>query len=396
MGPFLLGKLLSTMGLWIHSIAGAIVVYELSGSATLVGLVSVAQFVPQLLLAPYTGARADRGNRRRQLVVGRVLAASGSLGLALWLALFGLSGGVGVAAVITAAAIVGTGYALGGPAMHALVPSLVRPSELTTAVALNSMPFTVSRAAGPALGALLATQGGPLLAFTVAGLGQLGFALAVATLRVRDERRRPPGDSSMRAGLRHLREDRVLGRLMLGTAAVGIGADPVVTLTPAISHALGEGTGLIGALASAFGAGAVGAYLLLAPCRRLLGPAGTGPAGLLLITSGLLGVALTRDTGPALVAFGVAGAGLTLGLTAFTTLIQQRAPEAFRGRIMALWSVAYLGSRPLAAAVNGAVADLGTVHAALAVTASAMVVGAWLTRPSVTRGSPPAEHGAVG
>jgi MFS family permease len=377
---------MSTMGLWIHNIAAAIVVYELTRSATLVGLVSVAQFAPQLLLAPYTGARADRGDRRRQLVGGRLLAAAGSLGLAVWMAAFGLSGTAGTAAVMVAAVVVGCGYALGGPAMHALVPSMVRPSELVPAVALNNAPFTIARAAGPAVGALLATQGGAVLAFAVAGAGQLLFAVAVALLRLREQVRPPAKDSSMRAGLRHLREDKVLLRLMVGTAAVGIGADPVVTLTPAISHALGEGSGLVGALASAFGVGAVGAYLVLGPCRRLLGLDRVGPAGLLLLVAGLVGVAAAGQAAPALAAFGVAGAGLTFSLTAYTTLIQQRAPEAYRGRIMALWSVAYLGSRPLAAGVNGAVADLVSADMALLVVAGFMAVGAWLTRPSRTGG----------
>jgi MFS family permease len=377
---------MSTMGLWIHNIAAAIVVYELTRSASLVGLVSIAQFAPQLLLAPYTGARADRGDRRRQLVGGRLLAAAGSLGLAVWMAAFGLSGTAGIAAVVVAAVVVGCGYALGGPAMHALVPSMVRPSELVPAVALNNAPFTIARAAGPAVGALLATQGGAVLAFAVAGAGQLLFAVAVALLRLREQVRPPAKDSSMRAGLRHLREDKVLLRLMVGTAAVGIGADPVVTLTPAISHGLGEGSALVGALASAFGVGAVGAYLVLGPCRRLLGLDRVGPAGLLLLVAGLVGVAAAGQAAPALVAFGIAGAGLTFSLTAYTTLIQQRAPEEYRGRIMALWSVAYLGSRPLAAGVNGAVADLVSADAALLVVAAFMAAGAWLTRPSRTGG----------
>ncbi len=91
-GPFFTGKLLSTAGIWIHNIVAAILAWELSHSALVVGLVSVAQFGPQLLFAPLSGAMADRGDRRRQLVLGRLIAAFGSGGLGVWIAVVGVDG----------------------------------------------------------------------------------------------------------------------------------------------------------------------------------------------------------------------------------------------------------------------------------------------------------------
>jgi MFS family permease len=393
-GPFFVGKLLSTAGLWIHKIAAAIVVYQLTASATLVGAVSVAQFAPQLFLTPWSGARADRGDRRRQLVVGRLIAAAGSGVLVGWSLTEGLVGTPGALTVIAAAFVVGVGFAVGGPAMQALVPSLVRPAELPAAVALNSMPFTLGRAGGPALGALLVTAGGPELAFAVAAAGQLVFAVILVLLRIRDEKERVvPKDPRIRAGVQHLRTDPAIAAVLVGTAAVGIGADPVITLTPSIAEDLGAGANLVGALASAFGVGAAVAFLVLGWLRRRLGLPRLSTFGLLMLATGLACLAVSPGPVPALAALGIAGAGMTFSLTALTTLIQERSPEHLRGRLMALWSVAFLGSRPLAAGVNGAVADATSVTVALAIVVATLLVAAWYARPSRVHPLPlAAEH----
>lgn len=380
-GPFFFGKLLSTAGVWIHNITAAIVVFQLTGSATLVGAVSVAQFAPQLLLTPWSGARADRADRKRQLLAGRLVTAAGSGGLVLWILLVGLSGTAGAAAVIVAAFVVGVGFAVGGPALESLLPSLVRPAELPAAVALNSMPFTLARAAGPAIGALLATLGGPSLAFGVAAASHVVFVVVLLRLQA-DTGRMAPKDTSIRAGVRHLRTDPAIGALLLGTVAVGVGADPVITLTPSIAESLGAGSQLVGALASSFGVGAASAFLVLGRCRRRFGSPRLTVGGLLLMAGGLTGLSLGSHPSAALLSIGVAGVGMTFALTSLTTQIQQRSPDELRGRIMALWAVAFLGSRPVAAAVNGVTADLVSVDIALLVVVAMVLLGAWLARPA--------------
>ena len=387
-GPFFAGKLLSTVGMWVHNIAAAIVVFQLTRSALLVGLVSVAQFTPQLLLTPWSGARADRGDRRRQLLLGRVVTASGSGGLVLWIVTVGLEGTVGAAAVITAALVVGIGFSLGGPAMHAVLPTLVRPSELPAAIALSSMPFTIARAIGPALGAILVTTVGPATAFATAAITNLAFAAILAVILDQPAERPMPADGSVRAGLRYLRIDPVIAALLVGVATIGVGADPVVTLTPAIADGLGGGPELVGAIASAFGVGAGLAFLTLGVARRRLGLHRLSSGGLLLIAVGMLGLAASPTAPLALGAAMIGGVGMTVSLTSLTTLIQQRVPEELRGRIMALWAVAFLGSRPLTAGITGAVADATTVAVALTLVVAVLLVGAMACRPSKLTDAP--------
>lgn len=380
-GPYFVGRVTSTAGVWIHNIAAAIVVFQLTGSATLVGAVSIAQFTPQLFVTPWSGARADRMDRRRQLLTGRLVAAAGSGGLALWTMAVGLSGTDGAAAVIAAAFVVGVGFALGGPAMQALLPSLVRRSELPAAVALNAVPFTLARSAGPAIGALLVTTGGPAVAFATAAAGQLIFAVIIGRLDIDDSARVPPRDSSMRAGVRHVRSDPVIAALLFGAMVIGMGVDPVITLSPPIARDLGASEGFVGALASSFGVGAASAFFILGRVRRQVGITSMGAGGLLLIAAGMASVAFAVHPLAAIASFWLAGTGMTVAITSLNTLLQQRAPDELRGRVMALWSVAFLGVRPVAAAVNGALADVASVTVALLVVVAVLLVGAYLIRP---------------
>lgn len=383
-GPYWAGKLVSTIGVWVHNIAAAIVVWELTRSALLVGAVSVGQFLPQLLLTPASGARADRGDRRRQIVVGRLVTAGGSLGLVAWTLLVGLEGTLGASAVITAATVVGIGFALGGPAMQSLLPALVRPSELATAIALSSMPFTIARASGPAIGALLVATTGPTVAFGLAAATNLAFAAIIVRLPVRPVERGVPRDGRVRAGVRYVRGSRSMSALLIGVAAIGVGADPVITLTPSVADRLAMPSTFVGAQASAFGVGAGLAFVTLGRARLRFGLARLGPGGLLALAAGIAGLAVAPTPELAIAALLLGGAGMTFSLTSYTTLVQQQVPEELRGRVMALWSVAFLGSRPVTAGVTGALADATDVAVALALVVVVLLAGAWAARPART------------
>lgn len=381
-GPFFAGKLLSTIGVWIHNIAAAIVVWDLTRSTLLVGAVSIGQFTPQLLLAPWSGARADRGDRRRQLLLGRMVTAAGSGGLALWIWLIGIDGTSGAAVVIAAATVVGIGFALGGPAMNALVPALVRPRELPGAIALGSLPMTVARSAGPAIGALLLYSAGPAAAFGVAALLNVLFTIIIAVISIRDVPRRQSNDGSVRAGWRYLRADAGMSALMLGVVTIGIGADPVITLTPAIADRLGQASSFVGTLASSFGIGAAVGFLMLSRVRLVLGLPRLAVTGLTGLAIGMLALAITPTVAGAIAAMAIGGIGMAFALTSLTTMIQQQVPEDLRGRVMALWGVAFLGSRPIAAGASGWITDNSSVVVALVVVVVVLLLGAITVRPS--------------
>jgi len=383
-GPYFGAKLLSTAGIWIYNIVAAIVVFELTGSALMVGMVSVAQFGPQLALAPLAGAMADRGDRRRQLVAGMLLIAGASGGLAVWIWIVGVDGLPGTWPIMAAAFVVGLGFVLVGTAQNALIPALVRPGELAPAIALSTVPPTLARAGGPAIGALVAATFGPAAAFTIAAVTCLLFALVMLTLDIRTRADNGGGvDRRIRVGVQHLRKDRRILPLLVGMAAIGIGSDPAITLTPSLSAGFGAGTGLVGLFASAFGVGAFAALIVLTPLRRRVGLPRLGPVGLLTLSVGMAATGISPTPTIALISLAVAGGGMTVALTSLTTQLQEWVPDAIRGRIMALWMMAFLGPRPLAAAVNGAVADATTPAMAFFLVAIVAAAAAWRCRPAM-------------
>lgn len=154
-GVLFWGKMFSVVAVWTHGIVAAIVMYDATGSALMVGLVGVVQFAPQLIFSPTTGKWADTGNPARQILMGRVLCVLGSGAVALWLA---LSEQHAAAAVLAGTLLVGIGFVVGGPAMQSIVPNLIRDGELSTAMALNSIPMTIGRMIGPVIGAYLAAR----------------------------------------------------------------------------------------------------------------------------------------------------------------------------------------------------------------------------------------------
>lgn len=194
--------------------------------------------------------------------------------------------------------------------MQSTVPSMIRPGEMVAAMALNSVPMTVARAGRPALGAVVATQLGPATAFAIASATNVAYGLVVLALRLPNRRVHGGNtDFSVRASLRHLRSDTPLLVLLVGIAAVGVGADPAVTLAPALADDLGGGAGLVGWLASSFGIGAAIGLLLFGPLHNSLGLERLSGGGLLLMAGGLGIASVSGIPAASLVGFGISGVG---------------------------------------------------------------------------------------
>ncbi len=378
------GKVLATLAVWTTNVAGAILVFDLTGSALLVGLVSVAQFTPQLVLTPWTGARADRGDRFVQVIVGTAITALGSVLLTAWAMTAGFTVERDAWVMVAAAGLVGTGFAVSGPATSALLPALVRRSELADALALSSLPIVIARSAGPAIGAAIYLTSGPAVTFGLSGLLHVSFVVLLAFLRrritvaAREEGGRE--DGRVRAGIAYLRRSPRTVLQIVGVGIIGVGTDPITTLTPALTATLGMPEGFVGTLASSFGVGAVLGFIVLSRVRLAVGIMRLGAIGLAAMGLGTLVSGVAPTAWIAVLGVAVGGVGLTFSLNAFTTLVQADVPDALRGRVMALWSMAFLGSRPVTALTTGWLTDTSGVRLALGLSAIVILVGAWATR----------------
>lgn len=391
-GALFWGKMFSVVAVWTHGIVAAIVIFDATGSAVMVGMVGVAQFLPQLILSPTSGKWADVGNPGRQILWGRVLCIIGSGSTAVWLALSpDLQGTAAAVPVLVGSTLVGFGFVIGGPAMQSIVPSLIRDGELPTAMALNSIPMTIGRILGPAIGAFLATRLGAAPGFAISAGLHLVFAvfLLLVTFPARPERC-PDGDYRVRAALTYVWRDRPLLLALLAVTTVGFASDPSITLTPSMADELGGGAHLVGALSAAFGLGAAAGMVVLAGMRGRLPAARVSAVGLWLLVAGSGLLALGTVTALALAGFAIAGLGFGWAMTGLSTVVQERAPEALRGRIMALWLVGFLGSRPFAAALLGGAADVFNVRVAFVIAGAVTLAVTLAARPAALSAPNPA------
>ena len=365
-GPYFLGNALSASGTWFQNLAGALLVYRLTHSPFLLGVLNFAQFLPVLLLAPWAGNLADRHDRKRLLLVTQGAAVV----LSTALALLAFAGEASEWVVIAFALGLGVTSGFAVPAQQALVTSLVPARDLGSAIALNSMTFNLARALGPALAAGAVAAFGIPTAFLINAGSYLLFVAGLLLVQPRPQRRAE--HARLRDSLALLRRQPRLLWLLLVVMAAGFGSDPINTEAPAFAREFGHADTFAGLIIGLFGAGAVGAALLFA--GREGSPRITA-ATLGLLAGGIVAFCVSPSLVVAVPFLLVAGFGYLAANARATTQLQLEVDETQRGRIMALWSVAFLGLRPVASLADGALAGaFGVRLAGVVLTLPALVV----------------------
>ena len=352
---FFAGQAVSLAGTWAQALAQGWLVWRLTGSKEMLGLVGFLSQVPVTFFGVYAGSLADRLPRRRLVMITQLNAAA----QAALLAAVTLAGVVRPWHVLVLAAMLGMTYAFEIPARQALLADIAG-DDMSNAIALNSSIVNGARAVGPALaGWLVATVGeGICFAFNAVSFGGTLYALWVMKV---PPRAGPRVEQGRRA---HLAEGIAWAwraphvRAMLALVAVSsLLAIPYATLLPAVSaEVLGGGAGLFGILQALAGVGAfVGAVALLGR-RGLLGLDRRLGVGASCLGAGVIVLGLSRSpvlSGAALV---LAGAGMISQMAGTMTLLQGLAGPALRGRVMGLFSTLFVGVAPFGALASGALA----------------------------------------
>ena len=392
-GPYFLGNALSASGTWFQNLAASLLVFRLTHSPFLLGVLAFSQFIPVLVLAPWAGAAADRFDRKHLLLVTQSIAVvlSATLGaLAL--------GGLAEAWVVIVFALgLGVVSAYSAPAQQAMVSTLVPARDLASAIALNSMTFNIARALGPAAAAATRRR--------VRHPGRVPHQLDLVHPLHRDAAARAPAAAAAAERTRAcarastlVRRNPRLAWLLFVVLAAGFASDPVNTEAPAFAHAFGHPDTWAGLIIGAFGAGAVGAAI--ATAGREGSPRRT------VVTLALLGTGITAFSLSPTLAIGfpflvAAGFGYLTSNTRATAQLQLEVDESQRGRIMALWSVAFLGLRPVASLADGVIAGAfgvrvaGVVLALPAFAAAALIYRRVRATPSAPSRSPEAPPGRM-
>ena len=357
-GPYFFGNASSASGTWFQNLAASLLVYRLTHSAFLLGVLNFCNFVPVLLLAPWAGSAADRFDRKRLLLVTQFGSAIVSAGLAV-LAWAGLAP---VWVVIACAGVLGIGSAFAAPTSQALIGDLVPREHLGSAVALNSMTYNLARAVGPVLAAIAVNTIGIPAAIAVNAGSYLVLVVALLMVHPAPRRLASRGEARLRESIRLvLDEPRLLAFLLIVTA-VGFASDPVNTESPAFAEAFGRPDTDAGYLIGAFGGGAVLAAFLVA--GRVTGSRRRMAVTLTVLGGGMVAYSLVPWLSLGVVFLVVAGFGYLASNTAATSRLTLDVAEHHRGRIMALWSVAFLGFRPIASLADGAIAGAFGVRTA--------------------------------
>jgi MFS family permease len=350
--------LVSNVGSWMQTVAVGILVTEATGQAQWTGLVAAAAFLPVGLLAPVGGAMADRYDRRRFLLWTTVA----QVGLAALLALISATGHATPAAVTLVVLAEGAVASLGFPAYQAMLPQLVEREDLLGAISLGSAQFNLGRIVGPALAGIVVSLGSFTWAFAVNAASFL--AVVVALLLVRLEPVRGDGGTErlwarIRTGARSAWGEPGCRTAIALIAAAALLASPFIALIPAFAQVLlgGDG-GDTSVLVTAQGVGAVAGALALAPVAERFGRRRLLMGALVAVPVALLAYAAAPSVAwaaAALVAVGVAYVGILSGLN---TVVQVRAPEATRARVLSLWMLALGTLYPVGAVLHGWLADL--------------------------------------
>lgn len=367
------GQAVSLTGTWMQRLGQAWLVLELSGSPTLLGVVTAAQFLPLLLAGPWGGLIADRVDKRRLLLWTQSSAGA----LALLLGLLTLSGLVQLWMVMLFALGLGVVTALDNPARQSFVLEMVGPDHVTNAVTLNSIVVNAARAVGPAAAGVLIATAGVAPTFLVDATSYFAVVGALLLMRREELHAAPPtrrGPGQLREGLAYVRRSPGLLAPLALMAIVGTLAYEFQVVLPVLARqTFAGGADTLGMLNSALGIGAVAGGLLAAgalkPSTRSLVLAALSFGTFILLAAGAPTLPL------ALVAlFGVGAASITF-LATGNSLLQLRAAPAMRGRVMALWSMAFLGTTPLGGPLIGWVAEVAGARVALGLGGAATVAG---------------------
>jgi MFS family permease len=377
---FFAGQSISLIGTWITRVATSWLVFRLTGSAFLLGVVGFWGQIPTLVLSPFAGVLVDRSNRHRILIWTQALSALQSAALAV----LALSNTITVEWIIFLQIAQGVINALDTPARQSFVVQMVDdPADLPNAIALNSTMVNASRIIGPSIGGLIIAAVGEGWCFAidaVSYIAVIGSLLAMSVTAA--ERRTVKGNvlEELRAGYSYVSGFAPVRTSLLLLALVSMMGMPYTVLMPVIAtKVLHGGPHTLGFLMTASGFGAVAGALYLASRRSVLGLGRVMVYATTLFGTGLVLFSFARSLWEALLLLPFVGGGMMVEMAATNTILQTVTADHLRGRVMAFYTMAFLGTAPIGSLIAGIAAEHIGAPLTITLGGAACLVGAgWL------------------
>jgi MFS family permease len=355
---FFSGQFISLVGTWMQSVAQSWLVYRLSGSSLMLGLVGFAGQFPVFLLALFGGLLADRHDRRSVLV----FTQAASMAQAAILAWLTLAGHIQVWQVVVLAALLGVVNAVDIPTRQSFVVELVGKEDLHNAIALNSSMFNSARILGPSVaGAVLAAVGeGWCFALNAAS-----YLAVIFCLTRMGAPHRPPQQAEgsvlarLREGLSYAWNTPAVRTVLLLLAVASVMGMSYVVLMPVFAQeVLHSGPGGLGLLMASTGCGSLAAALLLAVRGEARGVGRIAYLGVLGFGAGLALFAQSTRLWLSCLLLAPVGFCLIASMASANTILQMICPDHLRGRVMALYSMMFMGMAPFGALIAGSLAHM--------------------------------------
>lgn len=362
------GQIVSLIGTWITTTATSWLVYRLTGSALLLGVVGFAGQIPAFLLGPFAGILVDRSNRHRLLVGTQTVSMLQSFALAA----LTLSGRITIGDIIALNVVQGIVNAFDMPARQAFVITMIENKEdLGNAIALNSSMVNVARLLGPSVAGIVIAATSEGWCFLIDGLSY--FAVIVALLRMRIApaiagRRQPAGAlQQFREGFVYAFGFGPIRTIILLLATVSLVGVPYTVLMPIFAAGVFHGgPHTLGFLMTASGCGALAGALWLAARKSVLGLGRVIPIASATFGVGLVSFSFTHSLALAMPCLALAGCGFMVQMAASNTVLQTIVDDEKRGRVMSFYMMAFLGTAPFGSLIAGsASARIGAPHTLL-------------------------------
>ena len=377
---FFAGQLTSLVGTWMQTVAQSWLVYRLTGSATLLGLVGFASQFPIFLLSPIAGAVADAYPRRRTMIVIQSLMML----LAFPLAALTLMNRIQVWHVIVLAILLGFVNAFDIPVRQSFVVEMVGRDDLINAIALNSSMMNGARIIGPAVAGVLVSIVGEGWCFLINGLSYLAVITGLIFITAGNNRPREHQGSRVEAifeGFRFALDTRPVRALLLLLGVVSLMGMPYSVLMPIFADDIlkggAKGLGLL------MGSSGIGALLGAAVLAGRQGVRGLGNWVMFACAgfgTSLILFSLSRNFWLSTLLLMPVGFSMMVQMASSNTLIQSMVPDRLRGRVMALYSMMFLGMAPFGALLAGILANLMGAPSTVALGGAVCIAGAVVFR----------------
>ena len=374
------GNVASHVGTWVQRVAVGWLAWELTRSGTWLGIIAFADMFPTVLLAPVTGAVADRVERLRAVKTVQTL----NLLQAVLLAGFTLTGTMTIEILLVLVTLGGSVLAFGQPVRLAIVPSLVARKDLSAAIGINSLIFNGARFVGPAIAGVLIVRYGIGWAFAFNALTFLVFLAALSRIRLEhgEPRSAPRGIRNMPGeiaeGYAYAARHPGIGPMLLILTVVAICARPFMELLPGFADAVfGRGAEGLALLTSATGLGAMLGGLWLAQRGAVAGLTATTVSGIAFLAAVLIAFAATDVFWLAVPCLAVAGFAMIVVGVGEQTLLQNAVDPGLRGRVMSLYGMINRGAPAVGALIMGSLSSWIGLQWPVA-GGAAICLGVWL------------------